>query len=164
MALDLGQLFAGRLVYAEPVTALDDVRFDRIIKGFADHYVVSQESETRFSFARGEGYNRAGRFDAFGLADSGSVERLRNAAPLTDLPGGNVVLMPPRYHGIRFVLTVRVVLVFWLLTLFSAWLYFRGDWMPWLIAYVAATIFTVVAIRRSLKAKLRLWLAKESWN
>ncbi len=164
MAYDIGQLLIGRLVYAEPVSALDDVRFDRILNGFAAHYEVQRDGVAGFQFSRGEGYLRAGRFDAFSLADGGHVERLRNSVAEMDLPDGNVVQMMPRWHGIRFTLTIRVVLLYWLFAMAALWLWLGGDWMLWLVLYIVALVGTVVMIRKSLRKKMDEWLAKESWN
>jgi hypothetical protein len=164
MAIDLGQLFAGRLVYDAPVAALDDVRFERIVRGFAQHYEVTHHSASTFSFERGEGYINIGRFDAFGLVDHGSVERLRAVPPEIDGAGGNVILMPTRYAGLHFTLHIRVIMTLWAFGMLSGWIFIRGDWMWWLIGFIAAVTGTIVLIRRSLRAKLGAWLARESWN
>jgi hypothetical protein len=164
MAIDLGQLFLGRLVYEEASAALDDVRFERIIRGFAKHYDVTTHSSSLFSFARGEGYLQISRGDAFGYVDSGSIERLSNSPEPMDAPGGNVILMPPRFYGLRFTLNIRVLLIYWAFALVIGWLFFGGDWMFWLVGFVAASTTSIVLIRRSLRAKLDTWLARESWN
>lgn len=164
MAIDLGQLFAGRLVYDAPVAALDDVRFERIIRGFERHYLVTNHNATQFSFERGEGYINIGRFDAFGFVDHGSVERLRQAPTAIDGAGSNVILMPSGYVGLRFVLHIRVILALWAVGLLAGWIFIRGDWMLWLIGFVAIVTATIVLIQRSLRAKLNAWLARESWN
>jgi hypothetical protein len=164
MAIDLGQLFAGRLVYDAPVAALDDVRFERIERGFAQHYEVTSRSTSTFSFERGEGYIKIGRFDAFGLVDYGTIERLRELPPEIEGAGGNVILMPTRYAGLRFVLHIRVIMTLWAFTMLSGWIFIRGDWMWWLIGFIAVVTGTIVLIRRSLRAKLAAWLARESWN
>lgn len=164
MAIDLGQLMLGRVVYEEAVPALDDVGFERIIRGFAGHYEVTADSSTAFSFALGEGYLQANRGDAFGYVDSGSVERLTNSADPLEVPGGNVVLMPPRFYGLRFALNIRVLLIYWAFGLLLGWMFFGGQWIFWLAGFVAAATLSITLIRRSLRAKLSQWLARESWN
>ncbi len=164
MAIDMGQLMLGRVVYEEAVPALDDVRFERIIRGFAQHYEVVTNSSTAFSFARGEGYLQANRGDAFGYVDSGSVERLTNSAEPVEAPGGNVILMPPRFYGLRFSLNIRVLLIYWAFGLLLGWMFFGGEWILWLAGFVAAAVLSITLIRRSLRAKLNQWLARESWN
>jgi hypothetical protein len=164
MAINLGQLLIGRLVYEEPVPALDDVRFERIIRGFARHYDVTTESNTRFSFARGEGYLQISRGDAFGYVDSGSVERLSHITETIDAPGGNVILMPPRFYGLRFALNIRVLMIYWAFVLFLGWMFFAGPWIAWVFGFIAAATLSVVLVRRSLRAKMADWLARGSWN
>jgi hypothetical protein len=161
---DVGQLLIGKLIYEEPFSALDDVRFERVIRGFAQHYDVTTHNASDFSFARGEGYLQISRGDAFGYVDSGRVERLSNAAPPMEAIGGNVVLMPPRYHGLRFTLNIRVLLVYWAFALLVGWLFFGGEWIFWLAGFFVAAAASVALIRRSLRAKLSTWLARESWN
>lgn len=73
MQLDPSQLFVGRLVYVEPVAALDDIRFERIIRGFAQHYEVTTHDAASFSFERGEGYLEISKGDAFGYVDRGTI-------------------------------------------------------------------------------------------
>jgi hypothetical protein len=164
MAIDLGQLFAGRLVYDAPVAALDDVRFERIVRGFGQHYEVTSQSASKFYFERGEGYINIGRFDAFGFVDHGSVERLRELPPEIEGVGGNVILMPKRYAGLRFMLHIRVIMTLWAFVMLSGWIFIRGDWMWWLIGFIAVVTGTIVLIQRSLRRKLADWLARESWN
>jgi hypothetical protein len=164
MALDMGQMVLGRLVYDVNVPALDDVRFERVVRGFARHYEVTTETGSRFTFARGEGYLSVGRWDAFGMIDGGSVERLRQSRDEEPLPGGNVVLMPPRFGAIRFSLSMRVVLAFWAFALFCGWFFIAGDWIFWLFGYFIAVAASIVMIRRSLAQKLEIWLAKSTWN
>lgn len=79
-------------------------------------------------------------------------------------PGGNVILMPPRYHSLRFALNIRVLLVYWAFLLLVGWMFIGGDWMFWLCGFVVATIVSVALVRRSLRGKLGAWLARESWN
>ncbi len=164
MGIEFGALFAGNLVYDEAWAALDDVRFDRIVAGFAQHYNVAQESGSSFSFARGEGYLRLDRWDAFGYVDGGKVTRVRSAPAQSPLGDGNVIMMPPRYGLLRFELGIRVVLTFWAFALGIGYLSAGGDWLWWLIAFIAAYGVTIALIRRSLTKKLKLWLARESWN
>lgn len=164
MAIEFGALFAGNLVYDEAWAALDDVRFDRIVAGFAQHYNVAHDGQASFSFARGEGYLRLDRWDAFGYVDGGKVTRVRSAPAQSPLADGNVILMPPRYGLLRFELGIRVVLAFWAFALGIGYLSAGGDWLWWLIAFIAAYSVTIALIRRSLSKKLKLWLARESWN
>jgi hypothetical protein len=165
MAIEFGPLFTGRLVYDEAWAALDDVRFDRIVQGFAQHYELHSDSANQFSFARGEGYLRLERRDAFGYVDGGTVARL-GATPRNEtvMEGGNIIIMPPRYGVLRFDFRIRVVLAFWAFALGSGFLFFGGDWLIWLIAFIAAFGATIALIKYSLKRKLKIWLARESWN
>ncbi len=164
MAIDMGQIALGRLVYDVNVPALDDVRFERVVRGFARHYEVETQTGSRFSFARGEGYLSIGRWDAFGMIDAGSVERLRNIGEEQQQVGGNVILMPPRFGAIRFSLSMRVVLAFWAFALFCGWFFVGGDWIFWLFGYVLVVAGSIVMIRRSLATKLEIWLARSTWN
>ncbi len=72
--------------------------------------------------------------------------------------------MPTRYAGLRFVLQIRVILTLWAFALLSGWIFIRGDWMWWLIGFIGVVSVTISLIRRSLRAKLEAWLARESWN
>ncbi len=161
---DIPQLFIGRLTYVEPLPALDDVRFERIVRGFAKHYDVTTLDGSRFTFARGEGYLRIGAGDAFGYVDSGIVERLRDRVQPADVAGDNVVAMPPRYNGLKLSFNFRVLLVYWAVSLIAGWLFFGGDWPYWLVGFIAATAASAALVRRSLRAKLAVWLARETWN
>ncbi len=161
MALDLARLFTGTLVYDEPMSALDDARFERIISGFGGHYLVTPRSNVSFSFERGEGFDRFGRWDAFAYVDSGDVTRLRGAAVEIE-PG--VSLLPPAWNALRLTLNVRVILIFWAAALIVGWWFSGGDWLFWLIGFLALYGAQVWLIRRSVRAKLRQWLVRESWN
>ncbi len=55
MPLDLPRLFIGTLIYNEPMAALDDLRFERILRGFAGHYLVHPLSQTQFALNGGRG-------------------------------------------------------------------------------------------------------------
>jgi hypothetical protein len=162
MSIEMGPLLAGRLVYDAPVAALDDVRFERIIRGFAQHYEVTTSSGTKFSFARGEGYLRLDRLDAFGSVDGGSVERLRRSRE-ADF-GGNVVPLQPQFANLRFTLTIRVILIFWAATALFGWMLFGGDWIFWIAGLCLAYAATIKLIQYSLRQKLTRWLARESWH
>jgi hypothetical protein len=160
---DLLQLFLGRLVYEEPVAALDDVRFERIIRGFGSHYQVTSASNTKFSFERGEGYHRFERLDAFAYVDLGSVERL-GVKGIAPLPDGNVIMMPPRFSSVRFTLQMRVIVAFWAFLFFSGWILIGGDALFWGIGFLIAYAVQAAMTVRSLRAKLTRWLARGSWN
>jgi hypothetical protein len=164
MAIDLASLVRGQLVYSVREAALDDVRFERILRGFADHYEVTSQSLARFDFERGEGYVRAGRFDAFGLVDGGTVERLRDTSD-SNLPAlGNVIQFAPRFGWLRFSLNLRVTFAIWLILFVAGCVIIGGDWLAWIVALVAVWTATIILVQLSLKSKLRRWLARESWN
>jgi hypothetical protein len=162
MAIDLGDLVRGTLTYAVREPALDDVRFERVRRGFGDHFLLSEASPNRFHFERGEGYLKVGRFDAFGWVDSGTVERLRVEREAFE--ESNVVAFAPLYGWLRFSLNLRVTFLVWAFVLLFAWMAIGGDWMAWLVGVIAIWIATVVMVQWSLKRKLRHWLARESWN
>jgi hypothetical protein len=164
MSFDLRRLFSGELVYAEPWAALDNVRFDRIIHGFEEHYDVVIEDATQFRFMRGEGYLRLERWDAFGSVDGGTVARLRDPNTEPTEFGGNVVAMQPRFAALQFTLNVRVMLVYWMLGFVAFGLAIGGQWLFWLAGFVVAIIANILLIRWSLRRKLKRWLARESWN
>ncbi len=164
MRPDLRQLARGRLVYDEPIAALDDIRFERILRGFADHYDVSSHSGSLFSFDRGEGYPRFERFDAFAYVDAGTVERLRNLAMADAVVDGNLVMMPPRFSAVRFSFNIRVITIFWAFALFAGWALLRGDLLFWGIGFLALYGLHIGLVAASLRRKLKRWLAKESWN
>lgn len=161
MAVDLGELVRGRLNYAVREAALDDVRFDRIRAGFAAHYLVHDLGANRFSFERGEGYLRAGRFDAFGLVDSGTVERVREGAPVSD---GNVIAFAPLNGWLRYTLDIRTTLIVWAFVVFFVAFGMGADWLLSLATLVAIWVVTIVLVQASLRKKVRIWLARESWN
>lgn len=164
MAVDLPRLFIGTLSYDVPSAALDDVRFERILRGFASHYVINATSQSQFSFARGEGFDKFERWDAFAYVDGGSVMRLRTQEVVDALPGGNIAVLPPPWSSLHFNLNIRVVLIFWALALIIARSFLGGDWLFWLIGFLTLYGAHVALIRRSLKKKLGRWLARESWN
>ena len=164
MALDLSRLFIGTLDYTIPFAALDDVRFERILRGFGSHYVVHPTSQSSFTFARGEGFDKFEKWDAFAYVDGGTVTRLREQAELEADPGSNIAILPPPWSGLRLPLNVRVVLLFWALALIIARSFTGGDWLFWLIGFLTLYGAHVALIRRSLKKKLGQWLARESWN
>ena len=161
MPLDLPRLFIGTLIYDEPMAALDDMRFERVRRGFAGHYVVRPLSKVQFMFERGEGFDRFERWDAFAYVDGGVVMRLQQARP--EMPGeGNIVLLPPPWTALRFSLNIRVVLIFWALTLIIARSFLGGDWLFWGVGFLAIYGAHVALIRRSLRKKLKRWAARET--
>ena len=160
----LGQLALGRLVYEAPLAAIDDVRFERIMRGFASHYEITSHSGTAFSFARGEGYHRFERFDAFGYVDGGMVERISAHQSNENTFDGVVVMMPPRFSILRFTLNMRVIIAFWAFTLFCGWALLRGDLLFWGIGFLAVYALYIALVAASLRRKLALWLARERWN
>ena len=162
MAVDLKDLGRGVLTYVTREPALDDIRFDRIRAGFESHYLVQHGGTDRFTFERGEGYPRVGRFDAFSLIDSGSVERVRDGSAVEAEQGGNVIPFGPRFGWLRYSLNIRSILIVWaMLFLFSA-LAFWGQWLWWLVGIIAVWTATIIAVQRSLKGKVREWLARGS--
>jgi hypothetical protein len=165
MAINLGDLARGTLSYGVREPALDDIRFDRIRSGFSTHYIVHPGTSSRFSFERGEGYPRVGKFDAFTLVDSGSVERVRDGEPVVEVEeNGNVIPFGPRFGWLRFSLNIRSILFVWALLVFFTAMAVGGDWLFWLVALIALWTGTIVAVQRSLKAKVRGWLERGSWN
>jgi hypothetical protein len=160
MAVDMGQLARGMLCYAVREPALDDVRFDRIIAGFSDHYAVSRQSSNRFSFERTEGYLSVGRFDAFGLVDGGTVERVGEEREAD----GNVITFAPRYGWLRLTLNLRTTFMMTVLIFIFAGIAKGGDWLWWLVGLIASLTVTISIVQASLRRKLRRWLARESWN
>jgi hypothetical protein len=164
MAIDLASLARGQLVYSVREAALDDVRFERILRGFADHYLITNHSLARFEFERGEGYLRAGRFDAFGLVDGGSVERLRDTSDSNPPALGNVIQFAPRFGWLRLTLNLRVTFAVWLILFVTGLVIVGGDWLAWLVGLVGVWTITIILVQLSLKAKIRRWLARESWN
>ena len=162
MPLDLPRLLIGTLIYEEPLAALDDVRFERILRGFASHYVVHPLSHLQFAFERGEGFDRFERLDAFAYVDGGTVQRLR-VRPVEDWSAeGQVVTLPPPWTALRFELNIRVVLIFWALALIIARSFLGGDWLFWGLGFVALYGLHIALIRRSLRAKLKRWVVRET--
>lgn len=162
MPLDLPRLLIGTLIYEEPMAALDDMRFERILRGFASHYVVHPLTQLQFAFERGEGFDRFERLDAFAYVDGGTVQRLR-VRPVEDWSAeGQVVTLPPPWTALRFELNIRVVLIFWALALIIARSFIGGDWLFWGLGFVALYGLHIALIRRSLRAKLRKWVVRET--
>ena len=160
MPLDLPRLLVGTLIYQEPMAALDDMRFERILRGFSSHYVVHALSQWQFAFERGEGFDRFERLDAFAYVDGGTVQRLR-AAPLEEwTAAGQVVQLPPPWTALRFELNIRVVLIFWALAFLIARSFIGGDWLFWGLGFVSLYGLHIALIRRSLRAKLKRWVVR----
>jgi hypothetical protein len=164
MAVDFGALVRGRLIYEEEWAALDDVRFDRVASGFSQHYLVTRETPSRFTFSRGEGYLKLERWDAFGYVDGGMVERLRDGPERPEPLRENVLPFQPLYARLRFDFRIHAVLIWWLGGLLFGAMAVGGDWLFWGAGFVCVYLGTVLLIRRSLKKKLKLWLARTSWN
>ncbi|MBB5687091.1 hypothetical protein [Sphingobium boeckii] len=161
--IDWRRLADGTLVYEKPFAALDGERFERIARGFGEHYDTQWLSPDSFSFARGEGYTRLERWDAFGYVDGGTVERLRNE----ELPalGDNIAVLPAGWKAIRFALNMRVILIFWAFLLLMARLFTgEGHVALWLGGFILIYALHVMLIMRSLDGKLATWMARKSWN
>jgi len=162
MPINLPRLFVGTLIYDEPSAVLDDMRFERIMRGFSSHYVVRPVSQRQFVFERGEGFDRFERWDAFAYVDGGTVTRLREHREI-DIEGqGNIVLLPPPWTALRFHLNIRVVLIFWAFALIIARSFLGGDWLFWGIGFLALYGAHVGLIRRSLRKKLAVWISRGS--
>jgi hypothetical protein len=161
MPLDLPRLFIGTLIYNEPMAALDDLRFERILRGFAGHYLVHPLSQTQFAFERGEGFDRFERWDAFAYVDGGTVTRLRGVEPVRIEASGNIRHFPAPWTALRFELNIRVLLIFWAFTLIIARSFVGGDWLFWGLGFLALYGAHIALIRRSLGAKLKRWVARE---
>ena len=162
MPLDLPRLFIGTLIYNEPMAALDDLRFERILRGFAGHYLVHPLSQTQFAFEREEGFDRFERWDAFAYVDGGTVTRLRGVEPVRIETSGNIRHFPAPWTALRFELNIRVVLIFWAFALIIARSFMGGDWLFWGLGFLALYGAHIALIRRSLRAKLRKWVVRES--
>ena len=160
MPLDLPRLLFGTLIYEEPMAALDDGRFERIVSGFASHYVIHPMSQFQFAFERGEGFDRFERWDAFAYVDGGTVQRLRGVEEVQVETTGNIRRFPAPWAALRFELNIRVVLIFWALALIIARSFVGGDWLFWGIGFAALYGMHIALIRRSLRAKLKKWVAR----
>ena len=163
MTPNIGQLFLGTLAYDEPVAALYDARFERVINGFAGHYLVIPLSNVEFRFERGEGFDRFDRWDAFAYVDGGSVIRLRSRTVMEDADA-KVAVLPPPWSALRFTLSVRVILIFWAAALLLGWFFLGGAWIFWLFGFFGLYGLHIALIRASLRRKLARWLAREGWN
>jgi len=164
--IDLRRLADGTLAYELPFAALDGERFERIQRGFAEHYDVERRSPDKFTFVRGEGYTRLERWDAFGYVDRGTVERVA-AEPLpAEGEGKNVVILPAGYRALRFTLNMRVILVFYAAFLLVLRFVFLDDTslLVWVAIFAVTYALHVALVKRSLSAKLKRWMARESWN
>lgn len=164
--IDWKSLATGIVAYEQPFAALDGERFERIERGFGAHYQVDRLSSDAFSFARGEGYTRLPRWDAFGYVDRGTVARVRNAE--TELPdvAANIVVLPAGWKAIRFTLDIRVILIFWAV-LIAGVRFFAVPGSPimfWVAGFLGIWALHVWLVMRSLDGKLTRWMARASWN
>jgi hypothetical protein len=164
MAIDIKQIFLGKLIYDMPIPALDEVRFERIRRGFGQHYLLPLNSPNMFSFERGEGFLSFGRTDAFAAIDKGEVTRLRSAGPDRMDAGENVFAFRPLYGALHCDLNIRVILALWLMLFIISYFVVGGDWLFWIVGFLAVYGVHITLVRRSLKAKISGWLARESWN
>lgn|GEM_PF-1425059 len=167
--IDWTRLPLGQIAWELEWPALDDVRFERVVDGFATHYAVTRRSTDIFDFERGEGFDRFGRLDAFAYVDSGRVQRLR-AAPveLAALAGagGSITAFPAGWRALAFTLNIRVALIFWAVALVATKLIFApwSSWAWWLLGFAFVYAVYVRLAMRSLRAKLETWLRRDSWN
>lgn len=164
--IDWKALVTGIVAYEQPFAALDGERFERIERGFGEHYQVDRLSSDAFGFSRGEGYTRLPRWDAFGYVDRGTVARVRNAE--TELPdvGSNIAVLPAGWKAIRFSLDIRVILIFWA-ALIAGTYFFAAPNSPiqfWVAGFVVIWALHVRLVMRSLDGKLARWMARSSWN
>jgi hypothetical protein len=164
MSIDLGQIALGKLNYAIPIAALDDARFDRIRRGFGQHYLLVQNSPNMFVFERGEGFLSFGRFDPFAAIDKGAVTRLRTESPDPLEAGDNVFAFRPLYGALHFALNIRVILALWLMLFIISYFVVGGDWLLWIVGFLTVYGIHIAFVRRSLKTRIGEWLARESWN
>jgi hypothetical protein len=164
MSIDLGQILLGKLNYAIPVPALDDARFDRIRWGFGQHYLLPLTSPNMFSFERGEGFLSFERFDPFAAIDKGEVTRLKTESRDPLESGDNVFAFRPLYGALYFSLNIRVILALWLMLFIISSFIVGGDWLYWIFGFFTVYGLHIALVRRSLKAKIGEWLARESWN
>lgn len=164
--IDWRRLADGTLRYEMPWPAIDGDRFERVARGFGEHYELEWRTADGFAFGRGEGYTKLERWDAFGYVDRGTVERLRADAHDIEGGGDNVVMLPAGYRGIRFTLNMRVILIFWLVLLVMArfTLFDRSGWLPWIGGFAGVYVLHILLVMRSLRAKLSRWMTRESWN
>ncbi|RJF90958.1 hypothetical protein [Sphingomonas cavernae] len=164
--IDWRRLVDGTLAYEMPWPAADGDRFERIARGFAAHYQLDWRSPDAFGFSRGEGYTRFGRRDAFNYVDRGRVERLHAEAQPLDSEGGNVVLLPPGYRGLRFTLNMRVILIFYAVLLATVYLAFfpATPVIAWIAGFLAIYVLHILLVIASLRRKLAGWVARESWH
>jgi hypothetical protein len=164
VALDIKQIFLGKLVYDLPIPALDEVRFERIRRGFGQHYLLPLNSPNMFSFERGEGFLSFGRTDAFAAIDKGEIIRLRSDGPETTEAGPNVFAFRPLYGALHCALNIRVILALWLMLFIISYFIVGGDWLFWIVGFFAVYGVHIALVRWSLKTKINEWLARESWN
>lgn len=162
--IDWTRMATGIVAYEQPFAALDTERFERIANGFGGHYEVEWLSPDAFRFARGEGYSRLPRLDAFGYVDHGTVTRLRNVA--VDIEDETVAVLPAGWRALGFSLDIRVSLVFWLFLLgvthFA--LFDRTPVWWWVAGFVGIAALHVMLVMRSLDAKLARWMARSTWH
>jgi hypothetical protein len=164
MSIDIGQIFLGKLLYDLPIAALDDVRFERIRRGFGQHYLLPLNSPNMFSFERGEGFVSFGKTDVFAAIDKGEITRLRSDGPETSAAGENVFVFRPVYGALHCTLNIRVILALWLMLFIISFFVVGGDWFLWIVGFLFVYGVHIGLVRRSLKVKISGWLARESWN
>jgi len=164
--LDWKRTLTGILAYEQPFAALDGERFERIERGFAAHYLVDRLSPDAFRFARGEGYTRLPRWDAFGYVDRGAVARVRADEVALSAMGDNVAVLPAGWKAIRFTLDIRVILIFWaaLIGGLRVFVVDQGHPVYWIGGFVLIWVIHARLVMRSLDGKLRTWMARASWN
>jgi hypothetical protein len=156
-------LLLGRLSYDWDVSALDRTGFDRILRGFDNHFQTTPDGNAAFNFARREGYVKVGNWDAFGLIDSGRVEWVTGTEQEAKY-GGNVVSLMSRSGRLHFRFNIQVVLIFWAFALFVlAWI-FGGFPMFWVAAWGIIYAATARMIQRDITKKLSVWVGPKSWN
>jgi hypothetical protein len=164
--IDLAQVFLGKLVFALNTPAMDDVRFERVLRGFGGHYLVNPHSGSRFSFERGEGFVKFDKFDPFAAIDRGEVERLHSVRGVDEKLGenSNVIAFAPRFGGLHFRLGVQVMYAVWLLLAIFGFIAVGGDPMWWIVGFLTVYGVNIALVRISLRRKINRWLAPETWN
>jgi hypothetical protein len=57
-----------------------------------------------------------------------------------------------------------VILALWLMLFIISYFIVGGDWLYWIFGFFAVYGCHIALVRRSLKAKINQWLARETWN